>query len=488
MRNKVMVWVVLFFFLLFSDLTYSSTMGHFSKNFPAYIDAAFAWPQQINPGTPLNIMVSESKDNIQIQLQILNENNGWDSVQNVANLRSSNKPEDCTVEKGCPWKPTWKVTNTKTLEPGIYRGIVKSGTRVFQPFYFTVTDFDRKTEVLYLQDINTAYAYNFYGGGSVYGHFDESTGKILRNSVQSDTYLFSTQRPITAFNNVFSLPTPKEVFPGKVFYSIGKTVFPKIQPILNSHFSEVTKKHFPNLKLLIVAGLNEYPTPEFLNSLESYLRSGGLIIMSSNEFAFRSIRMNSDKSQFFYYYNPKKDPSFESKENPIAGFSGAFHGIDERFGVAVERGIGIDWDHSEPFGLEFLIRNHPLIAGIDLGKLSPIRQWALGADLKKGKDGFYLFKDNKFNVSGSEILAVSKVLVPENYDDIQCCRRQIQWDREYNGEIKYTKKSSGKYRYAIFAKIRVGKGTLILFPEDLFGGQFDTIKKFLNNVKVHMIK
>ena len=298
----------------------------------------------------------------------------------------SQSPRENGATEGFGYKPSFEYKIPESLKSGLYLW------EKCIPFILK----GQEEAVAILYPVNTIQAYNVTGGKSFYSLFSEQSPVI------------SLQRPVFP-------PVSFQVYEGMKF-------FRDYQKYPLRYLTDQDMEQYASLsgvKVLVVAGHNEYWTRNARKNFDRFVAEGGHVMLLSGNTMWWQVRYDSLQQQLICYKqlpDPVKDPELKtihwpdpSLNYPVIPSIGASF-IYGGFGRKFEGSFG---------GFKVTDEHSPLLKGTGLGKgdvLSvPTKEYD-GAPLEKNPAGDYKLMKDVLPFAKSELIA---------------------WDRAYDDDAGY---------------------------------------------------
>ncbi len=456
-----------------NKLTKKSHMSDFSKHFPEATENGFAWPTVVSQGEEIDFFIHSLKAEIELEFRRLTDFKSEERapIQSISvDSISSNLPTKCTSDNGCDWKSNYSLKIPAEWEPGYYIASFKDSNNHIKKIYFFVKTKQGYSDFLFLQDWMTFQAYNFYAGQNIYVHL--KSDKILPNSKLEHEInsVYSLQRPLYPRTPSYGKSgSPDGLLPGL------KDIYFGFSPLESLYRLNLKGQVLPNnfqmtnnqidlktFKTIVITGLQEYLSKEFLDDLRDYVQSGGNLIIASEEFAFRRIRSTEEKYEF--YFNYKHDPMYPKFPEKIATHLAGQIDLTEYFGFTVGYGMSFGYI-SDNRSFSFIENEHPLVKPLLKKEVHINRYWSPGVLLKEGPTGKLCVQSKTIKCSDQVVLGV---FTEKNLKKQTCCLEQKDFDLFMDGVVDKTLNQVNEEITMAFYWARYGKGNLVVAPYSKF--------------------
>ncbi len=455
------------------------------KAYPEYSEGGYADKRTVRQGETITFYIASTLERCQARILCVERypqpgqsGSDYGRIMKEVLLMNMNDPQaDCNMKSGCDWKPTLTLQIPRGWRSGWYR--VEFPVKLSNDLRyidFIVAEAKPHADILFIFDMQTAQAYNVYGGGSLYGGFD-ATGRWSvekrasqvswrRPVVMSHTYQPQTER----IANPVWIPHEEEAF------RLWLESRYRVAYLSNDALPEFGLGYLQHYPLAVIVGQQEYWSNEQLELVKSYVLNGGRLYLSAVEFAYAALRHDRQQDLIHYYYDPREDPYFGSAPERLATVRAAIANVGDFFAVSMAYGIGLGIS-SEFSPLTIVNAKHPVFGnlGYKVGDaLAGIRGLGVGAWVERNGAGTYRITSANISLSQVDILAIAPYppLVPRQHGPPEHTHENFNHpltDRLIHGEAKYTVKDVPEKTFAVAAFVRQGKGEMFVGP----GGWFN---------------
>ena len=386
-------------------------------------------------------------------------------VQSITGLQPNSLELKASPEDGCSWEPTYELTIPDDWPSGWYRLEMPAKYAADdRNVDFIVAESQRRGDVLYVFDTQTALAYNVYAGASIYGGFDSSGHWSTRLAANQVSWMRPTVRSHTYDEELPQIVTPESrPHEGEQFRLELAEKF-NLAYVSNDSLVEMGADYLARYPAMVIAGTQEYWTNPQIELVKEYVRQGGNLYLSAEEFAYGVFRSEQGGRVVRYFNNPRDDLKLGTNPREIASIRGLVDSLQDFFGVSLAHGYGLA--PSEVFSpLRVVNPQSWVFEGLGYGANDPItsvRGIGVGAWVSN-ENGRYAITSSSIPSADVDVLAIAP------YEPIPAWDVLRQADEEIDPKIMHVPEHTPDTTYAILALIRQGKGQIFVAP----GGWFN---------------
>jgi hypothetical protein len=394
------------------------------------------------------------------------------TVKVVRGLRATSPVWGCLPDEGCDWPETFAFDVPARWPPGWYRlAFPVRYSDTLRYVDFVVAESEPKAELLFIFDVQTAQAYNVYGGGSSYGLIDE-TGAW---SSQQQLHTLSFRRPMVR-SHTYAIRAPRISPP--VWIPHEEEAFRlwlasrfRVSYLSNDELETIDPGYLERYPVIVIVGQQEYWSNQQLERIRKYVTGGGSLFLSAIEFAYAAIRYDPIRDTMTYYYDPRDDPILSREPGAVATVRCAVSDPEDFFGVSLEvgKGLGIS-DEFSP--LRVVAPHHWAFAGLGFRSgevLASVKGLGVGAWIERSSQGDYAITSSRLNAEQVQVLAVAEYppLTPRAWGQPEHSHENFNHsltDFLADGLVDHTSQLIPEKTFAVVAMVRQGKGMMFVGP------------------------
>jgi hypothetical protein len=260
-----------FFYLIFAAISLFGIFSSDDFSNKDYINHGYTDKLSYYPGDTVKVFVQPHQYYKKAQIKILDEHYNKKLVHKTGELQLQEISNPDPWAKGYGYKESFQYVIPENIISGIYffEGKIPFLVKAKQP-----------AEITIVYPHNTLNTYSNAGGRNFYNN--EKTGA-------SRTDTFSFLRPFA----IGLYPATGELIRWMRNTEINFSM-------ISDHDLE-DPEYFKNIKILIIAGVNQVWTENARNNFENYIDAGGNALIFSANTMFWNTRYNKDRSQMFLF-------------------------------------------------------------------------------------------------------------------------------------------------------------------------------------------
>lgn len=370
----------------------------------------------------------------------------------IQGLRGNSPVYGCTPRKGCDWRPSFQLKIPAHWPSGWYRLAFPVKFSSSQRYVdFIVAEKKNSADILFIYDMQTAYAYNVYAGGSFYFQFDATGKRIKKNGGDLQSSWLSFRRPLLRVHHTDSLGFIRPPYPiphtDEWFRSWLQKEF-SVAYISNDALEKAGPAYLERYPLMVVVGTQEYLSNKQIELIRHYVTSGGSLYLSAIEFGYGAVRFEDEGETMLYFWKPEWDPIFKTDPKQAATLRELNSDLGEFFGVVMRNGVGLGID-SKYSDLKVVNAGHWVFEGTGYSNdetLTRVGGLGVGAWVEKREDGRFCITSSRIDCDKVDVLAIAPYL-----------------------PLNQPPGKKGK-TFAVLAMIRQGEGQIFVAPGTHFNG------------------
>ena len=284
---------------MFKDVSVAE-LSSFASQYPGDIEGMFSNKDLYFSGETIKTFYYTKKTTPRIFIELYDPvNKRWIFKHSFEISGSKGNYKSCDPRMGCDWSDFFNFIIPKHWPSSMYRIRFLNSKEKTVRYHFVVANKQPKSKALYIFDLQTPCAYNFYGGASYYLGLDNER-KVNYKKAIKDKY--SCRRPQLMGT------TNKD----QKIYTWNMTNKNRYEPFEGVPFlSEISKENNldfyafdPNSKIdiellkkysvVVINGSFEYVTKEQTLALKNYVLAGGRVLLNAREYSYGIVKKVGD--------------------------------------------------------------------------------------------------------------------------------------------------------------------------------------------------